>query len=393
MSASEKREAYKAILMLGLVSLLGDIVYEGARGVIPEYLKFLGASALIVGAIIGLGELISYVSRLAGGVIADKTGGYWPLIFLGYGLIAALPLLPTASLAGGWVLAATLILLERLGKGLRTPARDTIISFISRHIGRGKAFGLHELLDQIGAVSGPLALAAILAFTGDYTPTLASLAIPYIALMATLYLVYRSIRGYVERQTPQRRRGGTVPEAATAYITAVVLNTIALLPAPLILYQAAVVFGPQLAWIVPVLYAAIQLIDAPTALAAGLVYDKIGLKILYIPFLLTVAVAPLTLIPTPWAVAAAAAFYGLVLGSREAVYRAAVADLTTPDKRATVYGVFNTAVGVGVLVAGILYGYMMDTHMGPPAGLAASLLLSAGAVALLYVAEKKARAQ
>jgi len=389
-SSVEKRNAYKAVVMLGIVSLLGDMVYEGARGVIPEYLKLLGASAVVVGAVLGLGELVSYVSRLAGGVLADRTGGYWPLIFLGYGLIAALPLLPLAGLAGGWLLAAALIILERLGKGLRTPARDTIISFISRHIGRGKAFGLHELLDQVGAVSGPLALAAIIAVTGSYDLSFAALAAPYAALMLALYLVYRSIHSYVEEQTPRKAAptagmGG----AAATYIAAVVLNTLALLPAPLILYEAATVLGPSLAWAIPAIYAGIQLVDAPMALASGLAYDRHGVRVLYIPFLLTVAVAPLTLTGNPWAIVLAAAIYGLVLGTREAVYRAVVADLTSPEKRATVYGVFNTAVGGGVLAAGILYGYMIDARLGPLAGLAASLALSAAAIALLAAAARR----
>jgi len=388
----EKRKAYRAIVLLGLVSLLGDVVYEGARGLIPEYLKYLGASAVVVGAVLGLGELISYVSRLGGGVLADKTRSYWPLIFLGYGLIAALPLLPLGGLLGGWVLAAVLILAERLGKGLRTPARDTIISFVSKHIGRGKAFGLHELLDQIGAVSGPLALAAIMALTGSYSLAFAALAVPYLALMATLYIVYLNIRGYVEEQSPSRKKGGGGLEGPVAlYLAAVAANTLALLPAPLILYQAATVYGPSLAWLVPVLYAGIQLVDAPTALVSGLVYDRSGLKVLYVPFAITALVAPLVLAASPLSVAVAAAVYGLVLGMREAVYRAAVADMTPPDKRGTVYGVFNTVVGTGFLAAGVFYGYMIDLHVGAVEGLAVAAALSALSIALLAAAERRVK--
>ncbi|RLE85080.1 MAG: MFS transporter, partial [Thermoprotei archaeon] len=204
---SEKRSAYKAILILGIVSLLGDIVYEGSRGLIPDYLRHLGASALVVGSIIGLGELVSYLSRPISGVIADKFRSYWPLVFLGYGLIASLPRMGMAEMIGGWFLASTLIIVERLGKGIRTPARDTIISFVSKSIGSGKAFGLHELLDQVGAVLGPMTLAAVIGIGYGYLFTFLLLLIPYIALMFSLYLAKKSLGKYVTHPDNSLERG------------------------------------------------------------------------------------------------------------------------------------------------------------------------------------------
>ncbi|RLE60310.1 MAG: MFS transporter [Thermoprotei archaeon] len=390
---SEIKKAYMAVFLLGLVSLFGDIVYEGSRGLIPEYLKYLGASAIIVGAIMGLGELISYVSRLAGGIIADKTKSYWALVFLGYGLIIALPFLPVSEFVGGWMLAAVFILLERLGKGLRTPARDTIISFASKAIGRGKAFGLHELLDQIGAISGPLVLAAILAISNSYTWAFAALFVPYLILIIILFLVYRSLKVYGEPPPSERREGEKIlGRKATLYIVAVTLNTIALFPVALILYMAtnlaeAGILG---VWFIPVLYAGIQLVDAPLALITGIIYDKLGLKTLFLPFVVTIFVAPLALRGDFVSIILAAALFGLVLGTKESVYRAAIADLSPPEVRATAYGVLNTAIGVGALIAGVVYGYIIDIGGGPMEALTVSLLGGiASIIFLFYVVKEK----
>jgi len=357
------KKAYSAIFMLGLVSLFGDVVYEGSRGIIPDYLKYLGASAFIVGAVMGLGELISYVSRLAGGVIADRSRSYWPLVFLGYGLIIALPVLSISELWGGWILAAALIILERLGKGLRTPARDTIISFASKALGRGKAFGIHELLDQIGAVLGPLALAAIMAITFSYQLAFVALLVPYLLLMITLFFVYNSLKVYGE-PPPRPKEGGkgVLDRSTMLYIVAVTLNTIGLFPASLILYQASKLteLGVLGAWFVPVLYAGIQLVDAPLALLTGIIYDKIGLTMLFVPFMATILIAPLAFQGDLFSILLAAIIFGFVLGTKESVYRAAVADLSPAHARATAYGILNTAVGAGALLAGAIYGYLID---------------------------------
>ena len=169
------------ILLLGIVSLLGDIVYEGSRGLVPDYLKFLGATAVVVGLVGGLGDFIGYALRLVSGFLVDATRAYWIFILVGYGLIASIPLL---GIATGLEIAILLVLLERLGKALRAPSRDTVLSIISRGVGAGKAFGFHELLDQIGAIIGP-ALVAVAMFysSNNFRLTFSFLLIPFIMLL------------------------------------------------------------------------------------------------------------------------------------------------------------------------------------------------------------------
>nr|MDO8133405.1 hypothetical protein [Candidatus Njordarchaeum guaymaensis] len=137
------RSAYAGIILLGIVSLMGDVVYEGARGLVPDYLNFLGVSALIVGIVGGLGEFLGYAVRLITGTAADATRAYWSFMFVGYGLIVSIPLL---GVAATWEIAVILVLVERIGKAFRAPSRDTVLSIVSKHVGAGKAFGIHEFL-------------------------------------------------------------------------------------------------------------------------------------------------------------------------------------------------------------------------------------------------------
>ncbi len=191
-----KRTAYIAILTLGIVSMLGDIVYESGRGIAPDYLLFLGASAFMVGVVSGAGEFLGYGARLITGALSDRSKAYWVFIFVGYGLILAIPLIGfTYSLE----LVIALILLERLGKALRSPSRDTVVSIIGKNVGSGKAFGLHEAVDQIGAVIGPLLFAAVLFFTSNnYQAAFGVLLIPFVLMMIVIVYTYRKVGKSVE---------------------------------------------------------------------------------------------------------------------------------------------------------------------------------------------------
>src|SRR5580704_953983 len=154
------------IIAFGFVSLFADMAYEGMRGISGPYLGLLGASATIVGIVAGTGELAGYVLRLASRRLADRTHLYWPITLIGYVIqMAAIPLM---ALTGAWWMAALLIVLERTGKAVRTPAASTMKSRAGEKIGQGWAFGLHEAMDQTGALAGPLIAAFVLAHHGRY---------------------------------------------------------------------------------------------------------------------------------------------------------------------------------------------------------------------------------
>lgn len=356
------KTVYLTVTLIGLVSMMGDIVYEGGRGAIPSYLQLLGASAFIVGLVSGLGDFIGYALRLVSGYLSDKSRAYWQFMFIGYGLIIAVPML---SITSFWPVAALLVVMERLGKAVRAPARDTIVSIVSKGVGVGKAFGLHELMDQIGAVMGPLIVSAILYFTSNnYTITFAALFIPYTILLITLSYVYFKVRSKVLENISHGISGGSKSFSKDFYIysLAVFANVLGLIPASIILYKASIILSPsKMDWLVPILFMLIQLVDAPTALVAGIVFDRIGTIVLTIPFFLSIFASLFTFYaPDLTFLIVSCTFYGIVLGMQESVYRAAVSYYVPREGRGTAYGIFNTVYGIGFLFSGTLFGLFLD---------------------------------
>jgi len=389
----QKRKAYIAIMLMGIVSMLGDIVYESGRGLAPDYLFFLGASAFLVGLTSGVGELVGYGVRLISGPLADRSHAYWLFIFLGYGLILAIPMM---GLTNSIWLVMAFVIAERLGKALRSPSRDAVVSVVSKGMGSGKAFGLHEFIDQIGAIVGPAFLGLMMLWTSnDFNLSLQSLFPFYILMMGVLYLVYRRIGGTVEEIKKQTTATDEkLSKGFWMYSGAVLMNTVGLMPVALILYNGAKMLesGGQL-WLVPFLYVIVQLIDAPMALVSGWVYDRIGIKFLAVPFALSIL--PLvfqSLVGLPGVILACVSF-GLVLGMQESIYRAAVTDLVPLGRRGSAYGFFNVMLGAGTFVSGVFFGYMIDVSASPLLMIGFVVVAQVAAVTLLMKAsiEKKVK--
>ena len=155
------------MLLFGAVNLFADFAYEGARSVGGPFLAMLGASGLIAGLVGGFGEFIGYALRLLSGRWADRSRRYWLITILGY--LVQMIAVPTLALAGSWQAAAALMVMERMGKAIRNPPRNVMLSEAGEVIGRGWAFGVNEALDQIGAFVGPMVVAAVYATRQDYS--------------------------------------------------------------------------------------------------------------------------------------------------------------------------------------------------------------------------------
>ncbi len=342
--------AMKFILLMGLVSLFGDVTYEGARSIVGPYLATFGLSAAMVGLVTGFGEFTGYGLRLLSGYLADRTGKRWLMTFLGYSLILSIPLLAFAQY---WWLAAVLIVAERLGKAIRTPARDAMLSFATKRVGRGLGFGIHEFMDQIGAVIGPLIVFSALvgysykeAFMVLFLPALLVLLV----LLAT-WKLYPAPQRFEEEKQESEIKG-----IFWLYSIFVFLSVVGFLSFPLLSYHLARYVDLTL---IPLLYALAMGVDAIFALISGKCYDVIGLKTLVLVPLLT----PLTLLalhPSFAGVVAGVVAWGAVMGMHEAITRAAVADLTGVKKRSTAYGIFNTVFGLAMFAGGAVLGYLYD---------------------------------
>jgi len=378
-----KRTAYVAILTMGIVSMLGDIVYESGRGIAPDYLRFLGASAFLVGAVSGAGEFIGYAMRLVSGNLADRSRAYWLFIFLGYGLILAVPLIGFTTRIE---VVMALLLLERLGKALRSPSKDTVVSIVSKGVGSGKAFGLHEAIDQIGAVIGPLILGGVMLYTANSYPiSFEVLLIPYALMIVAIAYTYRKIGKGVDVEAKSiRGEGVSLSRGFWIYCVAILLNTLGLIPVALILYTGSSILQPQgQQWIVPLLYVVVQVVDAPMALISGYFFDRVGVKLLALPFILAILPAFLVSYGGFVGVIATCIIFGLVLGMQESIYRAAIADLVPLNRRGTAYGIFNTALGLGTLASGVIFGFFIDQSYSAIVPMGFAMVLQVGAIVAL----------
>ncbi|MEM0017871.1 MAG: MFS transporter [Candidatus Korarchaeum sp.] len=352
----DRSKVYRVIMLFGLVSFLGDIIYEGARGVIPSYLAYLGASAFLVGLVSGISEFIALTLRLIAGILTDVTRSYWKFYVLGYALIISIPLIGLSNMLP---IVITLIVLERVAKAIRTPARDSLISFISRGVGAGKAFGIHEALDQFGAILGPLSMGVILLITtNDYSMAFLVTFIPYLALLASVAYAYRSYPLVTPVREVDSRDGVMVYDRRFwLYNVSVLLNTVALIHVSLIILASSRTFDPAVA---AFLYTLIQGVDMFSALLAGAMFDRFGRIFLCLPFTLSILPSTLALLGGGANLILASVFYGIVLGMQESIYRAAISTMITEKQRGSAYGIFNTFYGVGSLVSATVFGYFIE---------------------------------
>ncbi|MEM4477569.1 MAG: MFS transporter [Candidatus Korarchaeum sp.] len=352
----DRSKVYRVIMLFGLVSFLGDIIYEGARGVIPSYLAYLGASAFLVGLVSGISEFIALTLRLIAGILTDVTRSYWKFYVLGYALIISIPLIGLSNMLP---IVITLIVLERVAKAIRTPARDSLISFISRGVGAGKAFGIHEALDQFGAILGPLSMGVILLITtNDYSMAFLVTFIPYLALLASVAYAYRRYPLVTPVREVDSRDGVMVYDRRFwLYNVSVLLNTVALIHVSLIILASSRTFDPAVA---AFLYTLIQGVDMFSALLAGAMFDRFGRIFLCLPFTLSMLPSTLALLGGGANLILASVFYGIVLGMQESIYRAAISAMVTEKQRGSAYGIFNTFYGVGSLISATVFGYFIE---------------------------------
>src|SRR3954470_11097049 len=158
--------AFTFVLTMGVVNLFGDITYEGGASINGPFLATLGGSAAAISIIAGLGEFLGYSLRSVSGYIADRTGKHWPVTFIGYSI--NLLAVPAMALAGSWQAAGALILAERIGRAIRKPTVEAMLSYSTGQHGRGWVYAVNTALDETGATLGPLIIALVLFFHGDY---------------------------------------------------------------------------------------------------------------------------------------------------------------------------------------------------------------------------------
>jgi len=361
------KQALVLITIFGLVSLLGDIIYEGARGITGQYLQILGASAAIIGFFTGLGEFLGYALRAVSGYISDKTKSYWLLTFLGYALLVSIPLL---ALAGNWQLAIFFIILERIGKAIRNPARDTIISYSAKKVGTGFGFGIHEFLDQIGALLGPLLISIFFlnfktVSLAEYKQAFSLLFMPFFVLMIFLLFAYLFFR-HAKIEKERKKESKKLTRIFWIYVLFVFATTLGFINFVILGYHFKfnkIIPEAQ----IPLLYSLAMIADAITALLIGKAYDKLekkgkklGLLLLVLLPLLTLTIPFLVFSYSFALIILGVVIFGIVIGSHETIMRAAIADITPISKRGSAYGIFTAFYGFASLIGSALIGIFYE---------------------------------
>ncbi|WP_282924779.1 MFS transporter [Peptoniphilus genitalis] len=384
----EKRfsRAMTFIILFGIVSLFSDMTHEGASSIRGAYLALLGASAGTIGFISGLGELIGYSMRYVFGKITDRTRKYWPMVIFGYILdILAVPALALVG-EGGWIAAAALLVIQRMGKAIKKPAKDTIMSFAASQEGVGKSFGIQEMLDQIGAFLGPVFLYLVMLFKTKgttfeiYRTAFAFLAIPGFITILLLFVTKREFPN-PESFEPETKKEETfvMKKSFIYYIFGISLFAFGFMDYALVImhisknlvglggsYENFKFISQET---LPLLYAGAMLVDALAALVFGHIYDKKGVRALVIS---TIISAPFSFFifgfKSELAILFGLVLWGIGMGAQESILKAAVTSMVPKKNRATGYGIFECSFGIfwflGSWLLGLIYSASLPLMIG-----------------------------
>lgn len=368
--------AVRAIIIFGIISLLGDMVYESARGANSQYFELIGISAAKVGLVFGIGEFLGYFLRLISGVISDKSKKPWAFMFIGYGMLFFVPLM---GFTQNWNVLFVLILMERIGKAIRNPSKDTVLSAISENqVGVGFAFGLQEALDQVGAFLGPLIFTAVFYFTGkntlaEYSLGYKLLFIPFVLLMLFLYYSYRVISkgNLLGEEYGREFKSEKLKPIFWMYMAFTFFATLGFLNFSTLGYhmksQNILTDGK-----ITLIYSVAMIVDALTALIVGRLYDKLkeksgkkdgGILVLGAIPVVTLLLPFFGLTMSKNLIIVSMIIFGIIMGTHETIMRSAIADITPFDKRGTGYGVFNTGYGLALFLGATITGYLYDKNL------------------------------
>lgn len=366
------------IILFGIVSLFSDMTHEGASSLRGVYLSLLGASAGTIGFISGLGELIGYSMRYFFGKLTDKTHKYWEMIIFGY--ILDILAVPALALVGedGWIYACGLLVIQRMGKAIKKPAKDTIMSFAASQEGAGKSFAIQEMLDQIGAFLGPFFLYLVMLFKTDgtdfeiYSRCFAFLAIPgAITIILLLYTKKRFPNPEHFEPEPKEYIPFKIKDSFIFYIIGISLFSFGFIDYSLIIMHVSKNLNTLTSGVglinmetIPLLYAGAMLVDAFAALFFGYMYDRNGVKALVVS---TIISAPFSLFifgfNNIYAVLFGIALWGVGMGAQESILKAAVTSVVPKSSRATGYGIFEMSFGVFWFLGSWLLGVLYDVNI------------------------------
>ena len=367
-----KNSAMMFIVLLGVVSLFSDMTHEAATSIKGAYLLILGASASTIGFISGVGELLGYGLRYLFGRLVDKTHNYWGFMILGYAVdVFAVPALALVH-RDGWIAACVLLVIERIGKAIKKPAKNTILSFAATQEGVGKSFAIQEALDQLGAFVGPLLLYVVMLYKhGDeyetYNTAFAFLLLPAICTIA--FLLFAKSRfpnpEAFEPEVKEAKKDSFIGKKSFyLYLAGISCFAFGFVDFPLVTMHIAKnkLFDDSM---LPLLYSGAMLVDAVAALFFGWLFDKMQTRALVISTAISAFFAIFAFgMTSQTMIMLGVALWGVGMGAQESIMKAAVATMTSKEHRASSYGAFEFFFGLawflGSWALGAIYDYSLS---------------------------------
>src|SRR6267143_360832 len=380
------RSALQFVLIIGIVNFFADFTYEGARGIVGPFLGSLGASAAIVGFVAGLGELMGYGLRSVSGYFADKSHKHWAFAFLGYTI--NMFAVPALALTRQWPLAASLVVSERVGRGIRKPTVEAMLSYAGRSIGAGWVFGLNEALDQAGATIGPLLMALILYLNGSYQAGFGVLFIPALLCLATLVLarLLHPRPHELEKDAGHTFATASLKQTYWIYFVAGALLAAGFADFALIgfHFQKANVMPGNL---IPVFYAVAMAASALASIPLGRLFDRLGPNVSLFAFLISAVAAPFIFLGASAFALVGMIFWGIGMSAQGSLFQAMLTGVIPPQKRSTAFGLFDTGYGIAWFLGSAAMGLLYDKSI--LAVVLFSVILQLAAIPVLFIANKK----
>jgi predicted MFS family arabinose efflux permease len=382
----KSRPALQFVVIIGIANFFADFTYEGARGIVGPFLGSLGASAAIIGFVAGLGELMGYGLRSVSGYFADKSHRHWAFAFVGY--TVNLLAVPALALATRWPLAATLVVAERTGRGIRKPTVEAMLSYAGKSIGAGWVFGLNEALDQAGATIGPLLVALILYFNGGFRIGFGVLLIPALLCLAIL------VAARLLHPRPHELEQGAEHTFATTKLTRaywIYLGAGSLIAAGFAdfaligfhFHKANTVSSN----LIPVFYAVAMASSAVASIPLGRLFDRFGPNISLFAFLISAAAAPFVFLGTSVAALIGMVFWGIGMSAQGSLFQAMLTGVIPPQKRSTAFGLFDTGYGIAWFIGSAVMGLLYEKSILAVALF--SVCLQLAALPIFFIANKK----
>ena len=379
---------HRSVIALGFVSLAMDLSSEMIHALLPLFMVgTLGLSVAAVGLIDGIAESTASITKVFSGWLSDRLGRRKPLILIGYGLAAlSKPLFP---LAAGAVPVLAARFADRIGKGIRGAPRDALIADVTPAEIRGRAFGLRQSMDTVGAFAGPLAaIGLMLLLANDIRAVFWIALIPAaVAVLLVLFAVEEpaAAAGAEPRKPLRFAELKRLDRAYWGVVAIGLLFTLARFSEAFLILKAS---DQGLAlWLAPAVLVVMNLVYSAAAYPAGIASDRIGTRGLLLASLVVLAAADLLLALVPGLVAAfaAIALWGLHMGLSQGLLSRLVADRSPAPLRGSAFGLFNLATGLAMLAASVTAGLLWD-GFGPAATfIAGAAFAAAAAVALIFL--------